>query len=543
MRSRVFKLLNGLKVNTTNTISFYRNNNRYEKTFSEFSSDVDKALSRLNYLKRTFGTANVALLGPISYDWIVCDMACIKGGFLSIAIPETLPSDKVISILEDTKADIVLMDCCFADKFNIIGCKTYHFECKNIELETGFWKLQEFNNISLENLILEEFSIVFSSGTSEKIKHIKRTFPDLEKKKETLIDQIKKIGLFIKYKRSFWSRKDNKLIIFMPFSHPQQRDFFRIALIRKINIVLSDQKNCIKHIILEKPNLMIAVPVVYEAIASRIKAKIGKFSPTQNAFFSLFNTLSINSLSNNNYIKRIFSFFLFKDIKKIYGGKADYFITGSAPISAEVIKIFYSVGVKLLQAYGQSETGTIAMNTPESFKIGSVGKPIMEVEISKESEILVKYSKEWHSSNKDVLTIDNNEFIHTGDLGYLDKDGFLFITGRKDDIIVLENGKKVFPEKIESIIKGLEAIKEVCIFIKEGYKLQAVLDCIGRPRDIVIREFIQSVNNKLPVYERISAFYISETAFSEENGLLTATFKKKRSSIKKLFAEKEFIAV
>lgn len=541
MRNKVFKLFDELKKNKKNSICFFRQKKRFEKTFCEFAGDVELALSKLNYLRNTKRINNIAIIGPISYDWIVVDMACIKGGFLSIAIPETLPEGKVKLILEETKVDVILMDLSLQDKYCNIESKVYHFECNNEKLETDFWKIQEFNiDNSLDNLILEEYSIVFSSGTSERIKHIKKTFPRLVKEKVTFIHQLKKIGQYISYKKSFWSHKDNKLIIFMPFSHPQQRSFFRMALFGKINIVLSDHKNCIKHIILEKPNIMVSVPLVYEAMADRIKTKICKFSLTKKILFKLFNIFRINSLSNNHGMKKIFSFFLFHDIKKIYGGRADYFVTGSAPISPEVIKLFYSIGVKLLQAYGQTETGNISISSHKNFKIGSVGKPIVDVKIDRDMEILVKYNTESHSANKNILAINNEEYIQTGDLGYLDKDGYLFITGRKDDIIVLENGKKIYPLNIEKYFRENGLIKDAFIFCNEGCKINVILDLNLKSSDLEIQKIIKKVNLQLLDYEKIRKYYIAQEPFSIENGMLTSTYKKKRNEIYKYYQNQEF---
>jgi len=543
VRETIFKLFSDLKENKTNTICFFRQNLRIEKTFSEFGSDVDLALAKLDYLKHTKGIRNVAIIGPVSYDWIVCDMACIMGGFLSLAIPETLSEAEVEEILRKTDADIALVDFRLRQKYSLSFIEHYNFECLDPGVETDFWLLQELNVNLKENRILKEYGIIFSSGTSRNIKYIKGVFNTPETKKKTFIENIKKIIEDINYKRSFWSGVNNKLIIFMPFSHSQQRGFFREALFLKINIILSNPESCIKHIITEKPNMMISVPVVYETIATRIKAKLNKLNRVQHLFFKIFNSLRINTLSNNNYLKRIFCFFLFKEIKKTYGGRSDFFVTGSAPIGTEAIETFYSIGVKILQAYGQTEIGNIAMSSPTNFKIGSVGKPLMNIKISNESEILVKYEEALHSSNKDILIISEDDYIHTGDLGYLDKKGYLFITGRKDDVIVLETGKKVFPQKIESLIKTSDLIKDTCVFIKEGYKFYAVLECVGKPHEEEVKKVMQHFNNQLQTHERINAYYITEDAFSEENGQLTRTFKKRRESIRTYFSTKIFTSL
>lgn len=544
MREVLFKLYADLKVNGSNTICFFRNNTRQEKTFAEFVADVDLALLKLNYLAHTNGAKNIAILGPASYDWIVFDMACIKGGFLSIAIPETFSSNEVEKIIKDTKADVVLMDFSLLRKKYLLSSQVFYIECPNSLIDSNnIWNVQEYDIPISENLILEVYGIIFSAGTSEKVKYIKGTFHKLEKNKTTILSEIKKIGQYIAYKRSFWSKRDNKIIIFMPFSHPQQREFFRQALLRKFDIVLSSPQNCVKHVITEKPNIMISVPVIYEAISKRIVSKIEGFNTYKKGLYNIFKLLKVNTFSNGNPIKQLFSLLLFKEIKKVYGGRADFFISGSAPIAREVIEIFYSVGVKIFQAYGQTETGNIAMNTHKHFKIGSVGKPLMPIKISDESEILIKYSKILHSVNKNILKVDANGYIHSGDLGYIDEEGYLFINGRKDEVIVLDNGEKIYPHKIESLIKTFPNVKEACVLVKDGYKLQVVLDCTGNPSTLEIKRLLQTFNNTLAPHERIKSFYLAETGFCEESGLLTTTLKKKRESIKIYYNGKNFILV
>jgi long-chain acyl-CoA synthetase len=540
MRDKVYKNIIELKINNKNTIVFYKDKKRIIKTFADFADDIDGSLAKLKYLNQNKSIKTIAICGPTSYQWSVLDFACIKGGYQSVAIPETFSKDQINQILEDINIDIILCDYDIKNKLNTTLENLYYFNCEQVEEKQNFIDIPVFLLENIENVILENYSIGFSSGTSEKLKKINLTFKKIEKNRSNL---IRKIQAYLNYKKSFWSIKNNKLIIFMPFSHIQQRGFFRMALFNKIDILLSDPLNCLKHIIIEKPNIMISVPLVYEAMANRIKIKIERFNSNEKFLFNIFNKFRINRLSNNNFIKKIIAARLFTKIKAIYGGRADYFVTGSAPISPEVIKIFYSIGVKLYQAYGQSEAGNIAMNTPENFKIGSVGKPLREVKIGEDSEILVKYESKLNEPNKEILDIDSEGFIHTGDLGYIDKDGFIFITGRKDDVIVLENGKKVFPGKVENEFKNFEIIRDAFIFSADGYKLNVVLDCLKQPNDINIKKIVNEVNDRLMAHERIEKFHITTNLFSMENGMLTSTFKKKRNRIREYVADKEFLNI
>jgi long-chain acyl-CoA synthetase len=337
---------------------------------------------------------------------------------------------------------------------------------------------------------------------------------------------------FIRYKLRVWPREDNKIIIFMPLSHPIQRGIIMLALSMKINIVLSNPKNCLNHIISEKPNIMFSIPMVYSAISENIKAKIEGFSKIQKIFFKIFNTLRINTLSNRSPIKLFFSYILFKKIKKIYGGRGDYFVTGSAPINPEVLRIFYSIGVKVFEAYGQTESTNIIGNH-KNFRIGSVGKPEKDsVKINDDGELMLRYKEEEHSKNKGVLNI-NGDWIHSGDLAYIDKDGYLFITGRKDDVIILDNGKKVNPYTIESMILQNIEINHVLLFSKNSLTISAIIDLkvLNQDNKKKVEKIMSGLNNKLATYEQITDFCIVKEHFSTENYLLTGTFKMKRKNI------------
>ena len=542
MRNIIYRNFLKLKENTNNVITFYKGKSKICKSFADFHNDVDLAISRLNYLKQEYNCNRIGICGMISYDWITLDFACVIGGFQSVAIPESFSKEQVVKVLDEINVEVIICDYTLKDKLSDIHSNCYFFNSDPVSKEKFFNQLPLIKNSEEKNRIPENYSIGFSSGTSNKVKSINLVFR--EAKRENKLNFIKKIRLYVRYKRSFWSNKDNKIIIFMPFSHIQQRDFFRMALFNKFDIVLSDPANCLKHMILEKPNIMVSVPVFYEAIAYRIKEKLKSLKGFKLFAFNIFNWLGINKLRNKHPLKRMFSNYLFHDIRKLYGGRADYFVTGSAPVKQDVLRTFYSVGIRIYEGYGQSEVGNIAMNDERHFRIGSVGKPLQEVKISDESEILIKYDDERHKNQKDILTI-NDGYIHTGDLGYIDKGGYLYIKGRKDDVIIMQNGKKVYPSKIEDYLNNFEEIIDSLVYTMDNNKLYALLVCKKSIKSDhqPLNETIKSVNNIIASYEQIGFFQLIEEPFSIENGMLTSTFKKKRSAIVEKYKKGSFIQI
>jgi long-subunit acyl-CoA synthetase (AMP-forming) len=540
MKDRLTKLFLDLPHNNFNHIVYFHKGKRFKKTFSQLSSDIDLYIQRLRSLDNL---ETVAILGPTSYEWLVIDLACLKGGFKSVSIPENLTTNEINNITQDIKIDLYLIDFEYHERIFFHQKNFLYFRAPD-DADKSFNSLIVTNKSPVKINLIENYGIAFSSGTSEKIKRINlKLIKNDTNRKKTLHEKLKFFRQYFNYKTSFWSSKKNKIIFFMPFSHIQQRTFAMMALNNKVSIIISDPVNCLKHIITEKPNIMIAVPVFYNLLAGRIKEKIKYFSQPKKIIFRLYNFSGINRLSNNNPLKIIFNNILFKDVKKIYGGKADYFATGSAPMDINDLKLFYSIGVKIMEAYGQSETEIISSNTRINFRLGSVGKPIAKIKISYDSEILIKYDPKRHEQNKTILNIDSDDYIHTGDLGYLDKDGFLFLNGRKDDVIVLSTGKKIFPDELENKINNYLARRAVVVQINSD-KIGAIFtgSCDNNDEERLINS-ISELNLSLESHEKINAFCIVQEEFTVENGLMTLNFKLKRNAIRKKYPPSEFKSI
>lgn len=544
MRKEMHNLFFDLEKNQNNYVTYFVGQQRVQRSFYDLSIDIKKRIGQLNTLNTGNAPLRVAIIGPTSYQWMVTDLACVIGGFYSIAVPEFLAQEEVNELLQEARPDVVLVDETLRKQFQFQEFKTWFFGESNTDTDNIEQVKATEGSQFKENKILEEYSLAYSSGTSGKVKAIPLRFK--EKEGNGLPKNIfKRLAFIYWYKTSFWSRKDNKVILFMPFSHLQQRTFLVLALTRKINVVLSDPTRCIIHLITEKPNIMIAVPLIYEVLAKRIKQKIDRFSPQEKRLFEFYNKRGINGWSKRNPLRKYIESKIFGSIRKVYGGRADYFVSGSAPIDPELLRIFYSVGVKVFEGYGQSESDFIAINTEKNFRIGSVGKPMLKVVISKESEVLIRFDEKRH--NRELLQVDEDGFIHTGDQGHLDKDGFLFINGRIDDALVLQNGKKVFPNKLEQLIERIDGFAQAFVTSRNGDLISAVLvseDLVGQAKNQEkLIESIRAFNTEQATHERIAEVCFSKQVFSVENGRLTANFKMRRKVLKKEFEHAQYVSL
>ena len=219
---------------------------------------------------------------------------------------------------------------------------------------------------------------------------------------------------------------------------------------------------------------MICVPLVLKLIHSGIMKKAAKLTPLRKSAFGALLSVSKSLLKFRIRTGRI----LFRPVHKEFGGRLHTFISGGAPLDIDVEMGLNALGFRILQGYGLTETGpVISVNTFKDYRFGSVGKPLPGVEVKvlkekstdREGEILTRgphVMKGYFRNPEKTAEVIRSGWFHTGDLGYIDKDNFLYITGRKKNMIVLGGGKKVFPEEVEDVVGKSPYIKEICVLAR-----------------------------------------------------------------------------
>jgi long-chain acyl-CoA synthetase len=259
---------------------------------------------------------------------------------------------------------------------------------------------------------------------------------------------------------------------------------------------------------------------------------------------------------------------LFKNVRGLFGANMRECVTGAAPIAGEILEFFYASGVPVMEGYGMTETSTSAtVNRPEgnNFRFGSVGRPQkdVEVKIAEDGEVLIKGPNifQGYYKNEDATkeTLENG-WLHTGDLGRLDDDGFLYITGRKKDIIITAGGKNITPANLENGLKQNRWISQAVVIGDRRPYLVALItldpeeapalaeqlgvedaDPAALSQNEKVREEIQKavdeVNSHVGPVEQIKRFEILDHDLSQETGELTPTLKVKRNVVHEKFAD------
>src|SRR3954463_6622225 len=254
---------------------------------------------------------------------------------------------------------------------------------------------------------------------------------------------------------------------------------------------------------------------------------------------------------------------LFQNVRNLFGGRIRQCVTGAAPIAKEILEFFFACGVPVFEGYGMTETSTVAtVNTLEAHRFGSVGKalPGVEVRIGEDGEILLRgpnmmrgYYKNEEATSE---TLESDGWLHTGDLGYVDDDGFLFINGRKKDIIITAGGKNITPANLENGLKQNRWISQAIVIGDRRPYLVALITLDPEelpkfaeehnllPEDVYsseemraeVQRVVDEVNKAYGRVEQIKKFTILPEDLTQEQGTLTPTLKVKRNVVNEQFA-------
>jgi long-chain acyl-CoA synthetase len=261
---------------------------------------------------------------------------------------------------------------------------------------------------------------------------------------------------------------------------------------------------------------------------------------------------------------------LFKNVRSVFGGELERAVTGAAPIAREILEFFYGCGVPVLEGYGMTETATVATySTVEHHRFGSVGRllPGVEARIAEDGELLLKGAnifKGYHRNDDASFGAIVDGWLHTGDLASIDEDGYVFITGRKKDIIITAGGKNLTPANLENDMKSSRWVSQAVMHgDRRPYPVMLItldeeeivpwarsqphqpIDDVSIPalaRDERVRALIQAeldaANAKYARVEQVKRFFILDHDLSQETGELTPTLKVKRNVVYDLYAER-----
>ena len=535
----------------------HQENKTYENiTYKRLLEDVNKLGCSL--FKMGFKGKRVAVIGRNRYEWVIAHLANLLGGIVSIPLDKDLQYDELENSLIRSKADAIIFDEKLTSRIEEVrkNEKTNLLEYICMSEQDGYKSVSELIKQG-ENLVEEMKEYVNANIDENTMNILLFTSGTTSKSKAVMLSQ-KNIASNIYALQSVEDiRQTDTNIAFLPFHHIFGSTCMIMMLACGVKTVFPDGLRYIKQNLNEyKVTVFVGVPVLVEAIYKTIMKEIERQGKTK--IIKIARAISNILLKLHIDIRRK----IFKQIIDALGGELRFVISGGAPADAEILKGFNDIGIRTLQGYGLSETSpVIAAENEKLKKNGSVGVPMINdvIEIVNKDEngigeirvkgpnVMLGYY-EMPEITKEVL---KDGWFYTGDLGYFDKDGYLFITGRNKNMIVLKNGKKVFPEELETLVNRLELVEESMVFglpdekdkndvklsVKIVYNKEVVKEKYeGKTEDElyhIIWEQIKKLNTTFPRYK-----HIQNMILSSEELIKTTTKKVKRQEEMKLICKK-----
>ena len=508
-------------------------------------------------------------------EWCIADNSVLQIGAVTVPIYPTISKSEFQYVLNHSESKICFVsDKDIFDKVNHIKNKTklekiYSFEefenCKNWNL------LFENDNKSLKGELISRMNnvlpddlatIIYTSGTTGIPKGVMLTHRNIV---SNILSASKRLPSM---------ENKNKALSFLPLCHIFERIIIYMYYYSRVEIYFAESLETISENLKEvKPFYMTAVPRLIEKIFDKIESKAEEFTGIKKSLYkwsiSIADKFSIEKQNGifYNFKLEIAKFLVFSKWKSALGASLELICSGSAPLQPRLAKIFTAAGIQIIEGYGLTETSpviSISETKKGGTKFGYVGKIIegIEVKIAKDGEILCKgpnVMKGYFKDSKLTSKTIENGFLHTGDIGEIDDEGFLKITDRKKQLFKTSGGKYIAPQVIENRMKRSPFIEQIMV-IGEGEKMPSaliqpdfeyikswflknkinILDdfeiiCGNKELLIKINEEINNINKEFGDWERIKKFELTPQVWSIENGLLTPTMKLKRKSIIKEF--------
>ncbi len=468
-----------------NAIRKYPNNNAFIIKNKEEGKNV--SYTNITYTKfgediRAFGTAlisfglenkRIAIIGKNRYEWVVAFVSTLCGIGITVPLDKGLPEQEIALSLQRAKVDAIVFESEYADSIlNIQKTNTNikQYICMDSSCDGKFKTLNDVIDIG-SNLLKSGdtkydnhqinpssiASIIFTSGTTSMSKAVMLS-------NTNIASNIYNLNLAEK----IYDTDVN--MAFLPLHHTFGSTGLLLFLSDGVTNVFCDGLRHIQSNLKEyKVSIFVCVPLLLEAMYKKIYAEVEKQGKTKILKFA--NCISRILLKFKIDIRRK----IFKQILNNLGGNIRFIISGASAIDKNVARGFYDFGILAVQGYGLTETSPVLTAENEKcIKFGSVGLPLPDVEVKIDNpneegigEIIAKGPNVmlgYYEMEEETSKVLKDGWFYTGDLGYIDKDGFLFITGRKKNVIVLKNGKNVYPEEIELLINNLPYVAESMVF-------------------------------------------------------------------------------
>jgi long-chain acyl-CoA synthetase len=523
----------------------------------------------------------IALLAENRWEWPVVDFATLVLGAVDVPIYPTLIAEQIAALLVDSGARVA-----------VVSTEAQYRKIASIRSQTPLERIVVMDQvadlestpgvIALSSLLqgadasavdmqpwLRSFNVkpedlatlIYTSGTTGEPKGVMLTHGN--------------IASNLNYStRDFQWNANSSCISFLPLSHITARHLdYALFCYGATLAYCADFNRLPAALTAIQPTVFVAVPRVYEKIRDVVQQRAGSKPALKKLFAWALATGRrhreeiLLGQTPSSLSWRLADRLVFKKVKQAFGGKAHDYIAGGAPLGVDTAGWFADVGIRIFEGYGLTETSPVlALNNAQDHRIGSVGKPIGSVEhrFAPDGELLVRgpfvFAGYWHKpeATREAITADG--WFHTGDIGRVDEDGFLYITDRKKELLKTSGGKMIAPQPIEGKLTNSVLVanavvlgdrhKFLCALIapnfpaledlarQQGIAFSSRVDLTSNPAvKAEYQALVHSVNQTLANFETIKRFHLVPDEWSMASGELTPTMKLRRRVVVERYAE------
>ncbi|MFT4299024.1 MAG: AMP-dependent synthetase/ligase [Aeromicrobium sp.] len=502
----------------------------------------------------------VAVLSKTRYEWTLLDYAIWWAGAVTVPIYESSSTAQIAWILSDSGA----VACVAESAAHVERVNAASPEAPDLQ---SVWSLDagavatlvaaggDVTDNELEarrsTLTAETpATLIYTSGTTGRPKGCVLTHGNFRAELAGALERLPQL----------FSTEGASTLLFLPLAHVFAR-IIQIGCLRSGTVLAhtADIADLTTHLGEFQPTFVLAVPRVFEKVFNTASTRAwadGKGKVFDKAVSVAIATSRARSGGRKPSVAlraqhRLFDKLVFAKLRAALGGRADWAISGGAPLGERLAHFYRGIGVTVLEGYGLTETtAALTVNTPEEHRVGTVGKPFprTEVRVAEDGELHFRgpqvFTRYWNNPEATAQSIDADGWFATGDLGDVDADGYVRITGRKKEILVTAGGKNVAPAVLEDRVRSHPVVSQ-CLVVGDGKPFISALVTIDPegwdgPLDspelqAKVQEAVDDANTLVSQAESIRKFVILDEDWTEENGYLTPSFKVKRNAVMRDF--------
>jgi long-chain acyl-CoA synthetase len=510
----------------------------------------------------------VALISKTRYEWTVLDYAIWFAGAVTVPVYETSSAEQIMWILEDSGARAVVAETPeHVARVNVVRGGTtelnhvWSITDNAVEILTKLG--QDITDETLEQRRTtagpdDLATLIYTSGTTGRPKGCMLTHGNF----------MVELGVAVEELHELFDTEEASTLLFLPLAHVFARIIQVGAVKSRTRLGHSaDIKNLLADLQEFRPTFVLAVPRVFEKVFNTASQRA-----TADGRGAIFDRAAETAIAYSRGLDKgkpslavraqhaVFSRLVYGKLRDALGGRCEYAVSGGAPLGDRLGHFYRGIGVTVLEGYGLTETtAALTVNLPDALKVGTVGRPIpgTAVRVAEDGELLFRggqvFRGYWKNDAATAEVIESDGWFHTGDVGEVDDEGFVRITGRKKEILVTAGGKNVAPAVLEDRVRA-HALVDQCLVVGDGQPFIAALVTLDREAvatwaeqhgkskkfdDLVddvdlraeVEAAVEDANKAVSKAESIRKFRILTDEWTEEGGQLTPSLKLKRNVV------------